>query len=351
MLSVLVGLLVLGLDPVLVRTDQFVAGRKNCGVVIGIWRDGRTRVLGRGTVFLPGGARRPDGATVFEIGSVTKTLTGVLLAEAVRRGEVRLEDPAAKHLPADLAPPSADPKTRVTLEHLATHRSGLPVQPAGVGLTSRDPRNPYADFDRTRLAAVLKELEPSKKPGEAYRYSNLGAGLLGHALVRAARADSFDALLKERVCKPLGLRDTGESLTGEQRARFARGHTPEGKPTPPWDFATLEACGGVRSTAADMLTYAAACLGEPKTTLLPALREAMRPRRDVVEHDRVGLFWMVTTPEKGPRRVWHNGSTLGHRCIVILVPDQRVAVVVLCSVATREVDQLGLDLVELVCRK
>jgi CubicO group peptidase (beta-lactamase class C family) len=350
-LSVLVGLVVLGLDPVAVRTEQFVAGRKNCGVVVGVWRDGRTRVLGRGTVFLPGGERRPDGSTIFEIGSITKTLTGVLLAEAVQRGEVKLADLAAKHLPADLAPPSADPKTPVTLEHLATHRSGLPVQPAGVGLTSRNPRNPYADFDRLQLARILKELEPSKKPGESFRYSNLGVGLLGHALVRAARADSFDALLKERVCKPLGLRDTAEALTGEQRARFARAHTAEGKPTAQWDFATLEAGRGVHSTATDMLTYAAAALGALKTPLLPAFREAMSPRSDVAKRVRVGLCWMITTPEEGPVRVWHNGSTFGHRGMLILVPDQRVAVVVLCSAATLDVDQLGLDLVELVCRK
>ncbi|MBA4063890.1 MAG: hypothetical protein C0501_09295 [Isosphaera sp.] len=339
-----------GLDPVEARAGQFAAGRKNCGVAVGVWKDGKARVVGRGTVFLPGGERTPDGATVFEIGSVTKPLTGVLLAEAVRRGEVKLDDPAADHLPPDLAPPTADPKVPVTLEHLATHFSGLPVQPPLIGLTAKNLLNPYADYDRTRLAATLKGVVPSKKPGEAYGYSNLGAGLLGHALVRAAKADSFDALLRERVCRPVGLRDTGEALTGGQRARFARGHAADGKPTPHWDFATLEACGGVRSTGDDLLRFAAACLGEPKTDLLPAIRQATAPRRDVAGRSRVGLFWMTTAPDGGPVRVWHNGSTMGHRCVLILVPDRRAAVVVLSSVATPEVDKLGVELADHVGR-
>lgn len=341
-------LLLSGNDPVKLRAARFAIGCGNCGVVVGVWDGGRSRVLGLGTVLLPGGERVPDGSTVFEIGSVTKTLTGILLADAVRRGEVKFGDPAAKYLPTDLKPPSADPDVPVTLEHLATHSSGLPTQPAFLALTARNPLNPYADLDRRKLAATLAVIEPSRKPGEAYRYSNLGAGLLGHALVRAAGADSFDALLRERVCKPLGLKDTAEALTGEQRSRFAQAFAADGTPVPHWDFATLAAGGGVRSTADDLLRFAAACLGRPKTELLPAIRDAMEPRRDVTARARVGLFWMTSTPAKGPKRVWHSGSTLGHRCILILVPDRNVAVVVLCSVGTPEVDRLGIDLATLV---
>ncbi|MBY0461246.1 MAG: beta-lactamase family protein, partial [Gemmataceae bacterium] len=333
------------LDPIQLRVWEFAAAHKNCGVVVGVRADGTSRVVGAGTVFLPGGERPPDGQTVFEIGSITKPLTGILLAEAVRRGEVKLDDPAAKHLPPDLAPPTRDPATPVTLEQLATHRSGLPAQPAGIGLFSKVPANPYADFDRRKLAATLARIEPSKKPGEEYRYSNLAAGLLGHALVNVAKADSFDALLKERLCKPLGLKDTGEALTGGQRARFARGHTADGKSTSPWDFACLEACGGVRSTVDDMLKFAAACLGEPKTDLLPSIHSAIEPRQDVAGPSRIGLFWMTTRHAKDadkPPIVWHNGGTGGYRSILVLVPERRVAVVVLCSVATDDVDRLGL---------
>ena len=335
-------------DPVGFRAGSFVAGRKNCGLVVGIWQDGQPRVRGFGTVFLPGGEVTPDGSTLFEIGSITKTLTGDLLAEAVRRGEVKLDDPAARYLPADLAPPTAGGP--VTLEHLATHHSGLPVMPGLIVLLAKDQANPFADLDRKKLVAALKAIEPSKKPGEEYRYSNLGAGLVGHALVRVAGADSFDALLRDRLCKPLGLRDTAEALTGEQRARFARSHTAEGKPTPHFDFATLEACGGVRSTADDLLVYAAACLGERKTELLPALRDAMTPRRKAFKTTEVGLFWMTSTPENGERLVWHNGATYGHRSILILVPNRKLAVVVLCSVATPEVDRLGLELAEVLTK-
>ncbi len=333
-------------DPVHVRATAFLQDRKNCGLVVGIWHEGHTRVIGLGSVFLPGGERTPDGTTIFEIGSITKPLTGILLAEAVRKGEVKLDDPVAKHLPDELVPPTiGDP---VTLLHLATHFSGLPVQPPLLGLAAKNPLNPYADCDQKKLINALRVIKPTHKPGEEYRYSNLGAGLVGHALVAAAGADSFDALLRERLCQPLNIKDTAEALTGEQRSRLARGHTAEGKPTPHWDFATLVACGGVRSTANDLLKFAAASFGEAKSDVLPAIQEAMLPRKKLSSSTSVGLFWMTTVPREEVKRIWHNGATYGHQAIIVLVPERKVAVVVLCSVSTRDLDRLGMDLASLV---
>src|SRR5205085_1258862 len=149
--------------------------------VVGVLRDGKPHTFGFGTVFLPRGEFTPDGTTVFEIGSVTKALTGVLLAESVRRGEVTLDAPAQKYLPPDLVLPKVG-DAPITLGHLATHHSGLPVQPPLIALTTKAPANPYSDFDRKQLAAVLAELKPTNPPGKAHKYSNLGAGLVGHAL-------------------------------------------------------------------------------------------------------------------------------------------------------------------------
>lgn len=325
------------------RAEAFLAGKKNVGLVVGVWHAGKPHVYGFGTVVLPGGKQTPAGDTLFEIGSITKAFTGVLLAEAVRRGEVKLDAPARDYLPADVPLPKAG-DAPITLAHLATHRSGLPVQPVMIGLLAKDPANPYADFDRKKLADHLKVLKPARQPGAKYEYSNLGAGIAGHAVVHAARADSFDALVKERVCKPLGMKDTAEALTGAQRARWATPHDKEGRPVSPWDFACLEGCGGLRSTADDLLKFAAANLGEVKTPLLPALTLSHEPRADGRDDaERLGLFWHLAAPGDGRTRVWHNGGTPGSHSMLAMVPATKTAVVVLCTGPYFEADDLALD--------
>ncbi len=317
---------------------------KSVGLVVGVWRGGAATVRGYGQVTTPSGRRAPDGRTLFEIGSVTKTFTGVLLAEAVARGEVTLDDPVTRHLPADLAfKPHADGVP--TLLDFATHRAGLPVQPPLLPLTalvSSRPGNPYAGFDRKALAATLAALT-SKPPGGKPVYSNLGAGLLGHALVNAADADSFNELVRERIAKPLTMRDTTEAPDGEQRARLARGHDKDSAPADPWDFASLSACGGLRSTADDLLRYAAANLGDAPSRLTPSLLAAQKPRRDDGGRRKVGLFWVTSPlPGRDELAVWHNGGTGGYRAMLLLLPASKSAVVVLCA-ADRgpEIDRLA----------
>ena len=327
------------IDPL---AEAVVKGKKTVGLVVGVRQAGRSHVFGYGTVFTPSGDRTPDGRTLFEVGSITKTFTGVLLAEAVARGEVRLDDPVTKHLPPDLpfTPNAAGPPT---LLDLATHRSGLPVQPPLIGLAARNPANPYAGYTRQSLGLTLAGLKP-RPPGGKPVYSNLGAGLLGHALVNAGRADSFHALVQDRVCKPLKLRDTTEAPTGTQRARLAGGHDADGEPCDPWDFATLEACGCLRSTADDLLRYAAANLGEFTTPVTLALLDAQKPRSDEGGGRKTGLFWVtMPLPRSGGVAVWHNGGTGGYRSMLLLIPERKEAVVVLCSADRgEEIDALAL---------
>jgi len=326
-------------------------GHKGVGLVVGVRRAGVSQVFGYGTVETPAGGRVPDGRTLFEIGSVTKTFTGVLLAEAVARGEVKLDDPVTKHLPADLVlRPHADGVP--TLLDFATHRSGLPVQPPYIGvsaLLAGNSGNPYSGYDRAALAKTLASLTPDA-PGQKGVYSNLGAGLLGHALVHAAKADSFNALVQDRIARPLKLRDTTEAPDGEQRSRLARGHDDDGEPAGFWDFASLGACGCLRSSADDLLRYAAANLGEDATPLTPALLAAQKPQRDEGGGRKIGLFWVrMPLPGRNDVVVWHNGGTGGFRTMVLLLPATKTAVVVLCA-ADRgaAIDKLAIDVARLV---
>lgn len=352
--ALLFGLITAGAEPVgdlKAVVDPLVEpltkDKPTVGLVVGIWVDGKPQIFGYGKVVTPAGEVEPDGRTLFEIGSITKAFTGILLADAVARKEVVLDDPVNKHLPADLHIHSKS-DAPITLLQLATHRSGLPVQPPLIGLTAKNKENPYADYTRDKLARLTKELKPNREPGEKYEYSNLGAGLLGHALANAAKADSYDALVRDRICKPLGLKDTGEALTGGQKSRLARGRNAKLELTDPWDFATLEACGGLRSTVDDMLRFAAANFGEVKSPLLDVLKTSQEKRStagsDAVD---IGLGWHRLKLKNGDPIIWHNGGTGGFRSMVAFTPTTKCAVVVLCAASLgADVDKLTLNVLK-----
>jgi CubicO group peptidase (beta-lactamase class C family) len=254
----------------------FLKDKPYLGLVVGITRPEGHQVFGYGHVTLDGKECVPADDTLFEIGSITKVFTGTLLADRVLAGTMRLDDPVQKYLPDGLTVPRRDDRD-ITLLHLATHTSSLPVQPPMIGLlalVSKDPANPYAAFDRAKLRQTLADLKLARPIGSRFEYSNLGVGLLGHAL---AKTGSYEDLLVQRIAGPLGLGDTRLHLSADQQKRFAPGHTEKGKPTSAWTFACLEACGGLRSTARDLLVFVDAAQGRRPTSLAAALRLAQEP--------------------------------------------------------------------------
>jgi CubicO group peptidase (beta-lactamase class C family) len=336
------------LEPEAARLVRpLLKGKKGVGIVVGaITRKGQ-RIFGFGGVACKGG-KPPDGDTVYEIGSVTKTFTGILLADLARRGLLKLDDPAQKHLPPGLKMPRRG-KKEVTLLQLATHTSGLPVQPGFLGhlLRTRDFRNPYSHYGVKELRAFLARCKPGREPGFRYGYSNLGAGLLGMALVHRAGAKSYDDLVQKRIAGPLRLKDTCVKLSAEQRKRLTGGHDEKGEPTSGWDFACLEGCGGLRSSARDLLRYLSANLGLVRTPLAGALADSQKPRADTTQPNlRVGLGWHVLRLPGRRTVVLHSGGTGGYRCCVAFIRDRGTGVVVLTNSAQLggRVDQVALGL-------
>jgi CubicO group peptidase (beta-lactamase class C family) len=314
--------------------EPFLKSRPYAGVVVGVVnRDGR-RVFGYGKVVLNGTEQVPSGDTLFEIGSMTKAFTGTLLADQVRAGAVRLDDSAQKYLSEGLVLPRRDDRD-ITLLHLATHTSSLPVQPPTIvsfALSTKDPKNPYAEYDFTQLRKTLETLRLKRPIGCEYEYSNLGVGLLGHALAHGAHSPSYEALLRERVLRPLAMTDTCIHLDDSQKRRLAPGHGKQGKPTSPWDWPCLEACGGLRSTVHDLMIFAAANLGLQQTSLLPTFQMAHQAWRETgqLKGLYIGLCWQRN--ERGNNVViWHNGGTGGYWSYLGLVPGKDVGVVVLCN--------------------
>ncbi len=332
--------------------QPFLKGRKYLGLVVGVVQPSGRRAFGYGRITLGGKEVVPDESTVFEIGSITKVFTGLLLADLVRAGTVQMEDPAQKYLPKDLRLPKRGGR-EITLLDLATHTSGLPVQPTDLlSFVSKTPLadwgNPYSHYGLAELGRNLAEIKLESDPGCKYAYSNLGAGVLGHALVGATRASSYDQLLVRRVTGPLGMRDTLCRLNAEQQERKPPGHGFLGGEVAPWDFASCEGCGGLRSTMHDMLWFAAANLGRPKTDLLPSMLLAQEPRRDTGRKDeRIGLCWHTRRRPGGKDIVWHNGGTGGYRSFLGLAPVAGTAVVVLSN-SNRSVDALALEILKIL---
>jgi CubicO group peptidase (beta-lactamase class C family) len=231
---------------------------------------------------------------------------------------------------------------QIRLVDLATHSSGLPRMPNN--FAPADPANPYADYSPDRLYAFLRGHTLTRDIGERAEYSNLGVGLLGHALsLRAGK--SYEALVTERVLQPLGMNATRVVLRPEDRARLAPGHSASGQPVANWDLDALAGAGALRSSVDDMLKFLAANITPPDNALGRAIRTAQAPRTTFNETTKVGLLWLTQTTRFGRTVVWHNGGTAGYRTFIGFDPERRTGVVVLSN-RSNSVDRLGLHLLD-----
>ncbi len=322
------------------RIDTFHQG---VGIVVGVIEPQGRRVVAYGS--LNQGDPRPlNGDTIFEIGSVTKVFTSLLLADMVQRGEVALADPVAKYLPADVKVPERGGRV-ITLVDLSTHTSGLPRLPSN--LLPKDPANPYADYTVEQLYQFLSSYQLTRDIGSKFEYSNLGGGLLGHALARRAGLD-YEALVRSRITGPLGMSSTGITLSPDMKARLAVGHNDKLAPVPNWDFQVLAGCGALRSSVNDMLTFLAANLGYVKSPLAPAMAAMLSVRRPTGTpgFGEIGLAWLITKASDD-EIVWHNGGTFGYRSFIGYDAKTRVGIVVLSNTFTGAgMDDIGLHLLD-----
>jgi CubicO group peptidase (beta-lactamase class C family) len=307
-------------------------------IVLGVMEaDGSTRIVTAGEA---GPVAHPLGErSVFEIGSITKVFTGILLADMVQRGEVSLGDPVSKYLPTDVTIPSRNGR-EITLLDLSTHRSALPRLPGN--MAPKDASNPYADYTVDQLYAFLSSHQLRRDIGSQYEYSNLAVGLLGHVLGRVAGM-SYEDLVRSRILAPLGMTMSGITLTPEMQDWMVAGHNQGGAVVPLWDLPTLAAAGALRSNMLDMFRFLAANIGPPAGDVEQAMRASHIPHTEAGPQMQVGLNWHIqSVGEK--RIVWHNGGTGGFRTFIGFDPDERVGVVVLTNSA-HGADDIGFHLI------
>ena len=309
--------------------------RQSIGVVAGVTSAEGRVVVGYGHLSADD-PTQPDGDTVLEIGSVTKVFTSTLLADLALREELRLDTPVQSLLGDDVRMPVRN-GAEITLAHLATHNSGLPRLPAN--FDPEDPANPYADYTVEDLNAFLSSHELDRDIGDTVEYSNVGYGLLGHALALREGTD-FETLIVERILEPLQMLDTAVELTPALRERLATGHDGRLRPVANWDLPVLAGAGALRSTVNDLLTFLEANIGLRESPLHQAMELARVPQvTDPALGMDIGLGWIIA--REGDREfAWHNGATGGYASFIGFDVEAGEGIVILSN-STLSVDELA----------
>jgi D-alanyl-D-alanine-carboxypeptidase/D-alanyl-D-alanine-endopeptidase len=328
-------------DELKSHVDQLAAGflksTKNPGLSIAVVLPDpgsgqlKAMLLNYGTIS-KGGGKSVDSETVYELGSITKLFTGILLAEAVNAGEVKLTDPIQAYLPTGIEAP-AYKQIPISLVNLATHRSGLP-------------RDSYAD-NFSDIYTWLNSFRLSIAPGSEYIYSNLGYEILGDILARKANSD-YGTLVFHSVSQPLGLLDTRESLTGDQDARLAKGYGYDGSPMDyEPDSGAMSSAGYLHSTLKDMTRFLIENMQPDSVSLSSSLKLA-QTMQSVGRNPGTGtaLGWEIDRPGTPGERLWKGGATNGFSSYISFSKNDSSGFILLTN--GQYIDKLALQMARLL---
>lgn len=312
--------------------QPYIMQQPTVGLSIGILIDGKMNYYNYGET-ARGNKQLPNEHTIFEIGSITKTFTAILLADAVLKGKLQLNDPINRYLP-DSIPILAFQGTPITIQSLSNHSSGIPRMPSN--FYSKDIANPYNNYNLQDLYSFYKHFKPTIKPGEIYEYSNLAVATLG-VILEKVNNSRYEALFLKTICHPLHMTETRQLLLKGDSSSFAKGYDATGGYAKPWDFKTLYAAGGIRSTCVDMLKFAAANLGNAPAGLKKAIQltHSITFEKDPT---KIGLGWHFIKPGKD-EIIFHNGETGGYHSYLAINESKKFACVILsnCGKGTEEV--------------
>lgn len=314
---------------------NFIQSPENCGISIGIQKNGITYFYNYGET-KRNNSTLPNPQTIYEIGSVTKTFCGLLLAIAVNEKKINLDDEIRGYLPGKY-PNLPKGKNAICIKHLANHTSGLPRIPEDMmSAKDIDSLNPYKNYSRQMMLDYLKKVKIEGSVGTTCDYSNYGMALLGLILEEVYKK-SFEELVKEKICTPNKMMNTTVKITEAQNKNFAQGYNTEGMETPHWDLVAMAAAGALRSTTEDMLLYLNYNLKETD--------EATKLAHTITFSDRqnVALAWFVTKTKSNNTLTWHNGGTYGFASFCGFIKETDCSVVVLSNSSTN-VDYIAIAL-------
>ena len=313
------------IDSIKTIIKQEVADKRSKSIIVGII-DANGRQIFAAGVKSDSDSTLPDGNTIYEIGSITKVFTSLLLADMSLKHQLNLNDPISKGLPKNVKTPVRNGK-EISLLSLATHRSGMPRFPYNV-----DPKNldqPYIDYTVNKLYEYVSNFEPPYDIDSKWRYSNIAYGVLGNILTLTAKKD-FETLVKEKICGPLKMNNTVISLTAKQKLNLAIGHAETGTKVGLTDLGAIDAGGALRSTVIDLLTFAEANLGLIKTDLFSAmeLTHVLQAKKDG-DDTFTTMGWTLVNADG--YLLFKDGGMPGYRTFLGIDKKNKIGVVVLSN--------------------
>lgn len=281
--------------------------------------------------------RAVDEHTVYEIGSITKVFTSLILGVLVSKDEVFLEDKVYKYFPSKKGIPKGN-FNNITLGSLSDHTSGLPRMPPE--FKPSNPNNPYLDFSFKELSHYISAAKISEKVGSKYLYSNLGYAILGYALSSHTNL-TYEELLTSFITEPLDMSETRVTLDSEMSNNFAKGHR-FGSEVNNWDMSAMISAGGIFSSTSDLAKFIYSYLGYSNIDLQNSMELTIMPRHNMAHNRQVGLGWHIAS--KGNRcLVIHGGLTGGYSSFIGFIPESGKGVVVLSN-SDSSIDDIGFHL-------
>lgn len=313
--------------------------RRGTGGALGIVRDGRFSLVRHGLTGLET-LQRVGLTSAFQIASLTKIFTAFLLAGAVRRGDLAMDDPLDRHLPG---PALSFEGRAVTLVDLATHTSGLPLRPASRAARSQE--DPYAGYGEVDLSADLEAVRLTRAPGAQFEYSNFAYALLGAALCHRLGRTYFE-LLETRILHPLDMDETRLAPSPAMRRRMVQGYDAQFAPMRTWDFGALAPAGGLYSTLGDLRKFLRLWTldrGE-MSTIAQSMFAISRPGDNA--DTSMALGWRVSE-SNGRRLAWSNGNGGGVRSFLAVAIGEPNGVVGFANMATGAgIDDIGFHVLD-----
>ena len=309
----------------------------NSGLSIGIIYNNNTESYHYGEAE-KGSAKWATNETVYEIGSLTKTFTGILLAHAVNDGKLKLDDDIRNYLTGSYPKLQYEGKP-ILVKHLANHTSGLPRIPENLDAQpSYDENDPYRNYNKSMLMEYLTTITLATAPGMNMEYSNLGVGLLG-VILETVYKKPIQELVDKYLSKPAGMKNTYFAITNSPDTNMAKGYREkDGLLTPYWHVGDLQAAGGLRSNMTDMLAYMKANMNAVNKDF--SLSHSALP---YAKDSTVGFCWMLAKAPKQQKLVWHNGATFGFTSFCGFVEEKKIGVIVLSN-SGNTVDDVALSI-------
>jgi serine-type D-Ala-D-Ala carboxypeptidase/endopeptidase len=321
--------------------QQEVASNRSKSIIVGI-------IDARGRRFVSAGSYsdlqqlKPDANTVYEIGSIGKLFTSLVLADMALKRELQLTDPISKFLPDTVQTPTYNGK-KIALLNLSTHRAGFPRMAYNVDQKNVD--RPFADYNEMLLYEYLTTFRLSREIDSKWEYSNIGYGLLGHLLTRHTHKN-YETLVQEHICKPLGMTRTTLDLAHTLKTNKAVGHNESGHAMAQTvSVPVMEGAGFLLSSADDLLTFAGAQLGLIESPLSEAMKLTHLPQGPKDGNDGyITMGWTLLRYD-GQELLWKDGGTPGFRSFIGIDKKNKYAVVILSN-SDNQVTDIGLHVLD-----